>query len=152
ALVEAVKRRLVADVPLGVLLSGGVDSGLVAALAARAAGRIRTFTVASDDPALDESRYARAVAQRYGTEHHELKVQSSVLADLPGLVVAMGEPLGDSSAANVFAIARLARQSVTVALTGDGGDEAFGGYRHFLAYHLAGKVRRFLPGPLRPPL
>jgi asparagine synthase (glutamine-hydrolysing) len=152
ALSAAVKRRLVADVPLGILLSGGVDSGLVAALAARAAGRVRTFSVASDDPALDESRFARAVAERYGTEHHELKVQSSACADLQALVASLAEPLGDTSSANVFAIARLARQSVTVALTGDGGDEAFGGYRHFLAYHLAGKLRRFLPRPLRPAL
>jgi asparagine synthase (glutamine-hydrolysing) len=152
ALEAAVRRRLVADVPVGILLSGGVDSGLVAALAARAAGRVRTFSVASDDPALDESRFARAVAERYGTEHHELKVQSSVRQDLPDLVATLGEPLADTSAANVFAIARLARQSVTVALTGDGGDEAFGGYRHYLAYHLAGRVCRLIPRPFRPPL
>ena len=151
-MLKAVKRRLVADVPVGVLLSGGVDSGLVTALAARATGRVRTFTVASDDADFDESRFAAKVADRYGTEHHVLTVRSSVREGFPRLVAAMGEPMADSSAANVLAIAELARQSVTVALTGDGGDEAFGGYRNFWAYHLAGRLRGFLPRHLRPPM
>ncbi len=152
ALLKAVKRRLVADVPVGILLSGGVDSGVITALAAQAARRVQTFSVASDDPAFDESRFAAAVARRYGTDHHELPVRSTVREDLPRLVAAMGEPMTDTSAANVFAIAQLARQSVTVALTGDGGDEGFGGYRSFWAYHLADRLRRLVPVRARAPL
>jgi asparagine synthase (glutamine-hydrolysing) len=149
ALTAAIQRRLVADVPVGILLSGGVDSGLVTALAAQAAGRVKTYCVATQDPRLNESRYAQAVAERYDTEHHVLPVCSDVREDLPALVASMGEPLGDSSAANLFAISRMARRSVTVALTGDGGDECFGGYNYFLAYHYAGMCQPFLPGPLR---
>jgi len=149
ALKAAAKRRLVADVPVGVLLSGGVDSGLVAALAAESVGRIKTYCVAAEDPRLDESAYAQAVAERYETEHHLLPVKSNVRADLPQLVAAMGEPFADVSAANLFAIARLARQSVTVVLTGDGGDEAFGGYTEFWGAHYGGKLHKALPAPLR---
>jgi asparagine synthase (glutamine-hydrolysing) len=152
ALTTAVKRRLVADVPVGVMLSGGVDSSLVTAMAARVVGRVQSFSVATEDPALDESSYARSVAERYGTDHHELPVRSSVRQDLPRLVAAMGEPLADASAANLFAIAQVARESVTVALTGDGGDEGFGGYHHFWAYHIAGRLRRFLPQPFCRPV
>jgi asparagine synthase (glutamine-hydrolysing) len=152
ALLAAVKRRLVADVPVGVLLSGGVDSSLVTALAARAAGSVKTFSVATEDPALDESAYARSVAERYGTEHHALPVRGSVRQELTGLVAAMGEPLADPSAANQFAIARMARETVTVVLTGDGGDEGFGGYSHMWAHYHAGRLRGLLPGLLRSPL
>jgi asparagine synthase (glutamine-hydrolysing) len=152
ALTTAVKRRFVADVPVGVMLSGGVDSSLVAALAARSIGRVRTFTVANEDPAENEADYALAVARRYDTEHHVLPVRSMVRRDLPRLVAAMGEPMGDSSAANLFAIAELARQSVTVVLTGDGGDEGFGGYTWFWLAHLGEQARRFLPTVGRPPL
>jgi len=149
ALQNAVKRRLVADVPIGVMLSGGVDSGLVAAMAAKSAGRIKTFCVGNEDPAEDESAYAQAVAERYGTDHHLLPVRSSVRADLPRLVAAMGEPFADASAANLFAIAQVARQSVTVVLTGDGGDEGFGGYTEFWAAHHAGRIYAFLPPRVR---
>lgn len=148
----AVKRRLVADVPIGVLLSGGVDSGMVAALAAGCVGRIKTYCVASEDPRIDESAYAQAIAERYGTEHHLLPVRSDVRADLPQLAAAMGEPFADVSAANLFAIARLAKQSVTVVLTGDGGDEGFGGYTEFFAAHYAQMAHRALPVAARRPL
>jgi len=90
----------------------------------------------------DASRYARLVAERYGTDHHELPVGSDVREDLPRLVAAMGEPMGDSAAMNLLAIASVARQAVTVALTGDGGDECFGGYNYFLAYYYAGLLER----------
>lgn len=146
----AVRRRLIADVPVGVLLSGGVDSGLVTAIAAQVGGRIKTFSVATEDAALDESGYARAVAERYNTEHHELPVRGTVLDDLPGLVATMGEPLADASAVNLYSIARLARQSVKVVVTGDGGDEAFGGYTHMLAFHMADQVRSRLATSLLP--
>jgi asparagine synthase (glutamine-hydrolysing) len=144
-LTRAIQRRLIADVPLGVLLSGGVDSSLVVALAAKTAGRIKTFSVATEDPASDESQYAQAVARHCETEHHCLLVQSDIGRELPRLVAAMGEPLGDSSAANLFAISKEARQFVTVVLSGDGGDELFGGYSHYWAYFHAGRLRRWLP-------
>jgi asparagine synthase (glutamine-hydrolysing) len=152
SLETAVARRLVADVPVGILLSGGIDSSLVTATAARTAGRVQTFSVATDDPAMDESRYARAVASRYNTVHHELRVVSDFRGKLIRLVSAMGEPLADASAVNVLAIAEQARQFVTVILTGDGGDEIFGGYNHYLAYHKAQQLRRLFPGPLKAPL
>jgi asparagine synthase (glutamine-hydrolysing) len=152
ALTTAVQRRLVADVPLGVMLSGGVDSGLVTAVAARVRGQIETFSVAADDPAIDESSFALAVAKRYGTAHRQLRVRSDVRQTLPELVATMGEPLADASAANLFAISGLARQSVTVVLTGDGGDEGFGGYSYMRSYYYAGRLRRLLPPPLRRPV
>ena len=152
SLETAVSRRLVADVPVGILLSGGIDSSLVTATAARTAGRVQTFSVATDDPAMDESRYARAVASRCNTDHHELRVISDFRSNLIRLVSAMGEPLADASAVNVLAIAEQARQFVTVILTGDGGDEIFGGYSHYLAYHKAQQLRKFFPGPLKAPL
>lgn len=146
----AVERRLVSDVPLGVMLSGGVDSSLVTAITTKIAGRVKTFAVASDDKSIDESHWAAIVARHCGSEHHELKVDADVRGTLPQLVAAMGEPLGDASAANLFAISRVARQHVTVALTGDGGDEAFGGYQHFIAAHLGDRARRFIPDAARP--
>jgi asparagine synthase (glutamine-hydrolysing) len=138
ALLTAVKRRFVSDVPVGTMLSGGVDSSLVTALAAKAMGQVKTFTVANEDPREDESPYAAAVAERYHTEQHVLRTHSRVREELPRLIAAMGEPFADSSAINVFTISALARQWVTVVLTGDGGDEAFGGYRSHFAVHCAG--------------
>ena len=152
SLQTAVSRRLVADVPVGILLSGGIDSSLVTATAAQMAGRVQTFSVATDDPVMDESRFAGAVARRYDTVHHELKVVSDFRSNLVRLVTAMGEPLADASAVNVLAIAEQARQFVTVILTGDGGDEIFGGYNHYLAYHKAEQLRRLFPGPLKMPV
>ena len=150
SLTLAVERRLVSDVPLGVMLSGGVDSSLVTAITRKIAGKVMTFSVASDDPSIDESRWAGLVARHCRTEHHVLVVDSDVRKTLPQLVAAMGEPLGDASAANLFAISRVAREHVTVVLTGDGGDEGFGGYQHFLAAHLADRFRRFIPNVARP--
>jgi asparagine synthase (glutamine-hydrolysing) len=152
ALETAVKRRLVADVPVGALLSGGVDSSLVTAMAAKLAGKIQTFSVATEDPQLDESHFARAVAERCGTTHHELKVRGDIRKSLCRLIAAMGEPLADASAANTFAIAEQARQFVTVVLTGDGGDEGFGGYQQYLAYYFAGHLSRLGSGLLKVPL
>ncbi len=146
ALTTAVRRRFVADVPVGVMLSGGVDSSLVTAIAAKTMGAVETFCVANEDAARDESRYALAVARRYHTDHHVLPVRSDARANLPQLVAAMGEPLADASAANLLAIAQLARRSVTVVLTGDGGDEAFGGYTEFWGVYWAERIRRRLPG------
>jgi asparagine synthase (glutamine-hydrolysing) len=146
----AVKRRLVADVPIGVLLSGGIDSSLVAAFASKEVTGLHTFSVATEDPALDERRYSGAVAKALGTIHKELEVRNDLRKSLTRIAAAMGEPLADASVANVFAIAEKAREHVTVVLTGDGGDEAFGGYTHFLGYYLAERLRRGVPTAFHP--
>jgi asparagine synthase (glutamine-hydrolysing) len=136
----AVRRRLVADVPLGALLSGGIDSSIVVAEMAKAAGQVRTFTVGFGDELYDERAYARAVAGRYGTEHEEIVVEADVAELLPRLVRAFDEPLGDEAALPQFVVSELARRHVTVALTGDGGDEAFAGYERYAAVGLARRV------------
>jgi asparagine synthase (glutamine-hydrolysing) len=136
----AVRRRLVADVPLGALLSGGIDSSIVVAEMARAGGRVRTFTVGFGDERYDERAYARAVAERYGTEHEEIVVEPDVTELLPRLASAFDEPLGDEAALPQLVVSELARQRVTVALTGDGGDEAFAGYERYAACRIAGRL------------
>jgi asparagine synthase (glutamine-hydrolysing) len=138
---EAVRKRLVADVPLGALLSGGIDSSIVVALMAEASSQpVRTFTVGFADRRYDERAYARAVAQRYGTIHEELQIEEDVAATLPRLARAFDEPLGDEAAFPTFLIAEQARRHVTVALSGDGGDEAFAGYERYLAHRLAARI------------
>ena len=140
----AVRRRLVADVPLGALLSGGIDSSVVVAEMAGASRQVRTFTVGFGDDRYDERAYARAVAERYGTEHEEIVVEPDVTELLPRLARTFDEPLGDEAALPQFVVSELARQHVTVALTGDGGDEAFAGYERYAAVGLADRVA--LPG------
>jgi asparagine synthase (glutamine-hydrolysing) len=140
---EAVRKRLVADVPLGALLSGGIDSSIVVALMAQASSQpVRTFTVGFADERYDERVYARAVAERYGTVHEELELEEDIAATLPRLAAAYDEPLGDEAAFPTFLIAEQARRHVTVALGGDGGDEAFAGYERYIAHGLAGRVPR----------
>src|SRR3954452_21472982 len=134
----AVRKRLVADVPLGVLLWGGPDSSVVVAEMAAAGGTVRTFTVGFGDDRYDERAYARAVAERYATEHEEIVVEPDVTALLPRRAAAFDEPLGDEAALPQYVVSELARRHVTVALTGDGGDEAFGGYERYAAVGLAG--------------
>jgi asparagine synthase (glutamine-hydrolysing) len=141
---DAVRKRLVADVPLGALLSGGIDSSIVVALMAQASSEpVRTFTVGFSDARYDERIYARAVADRYGTVHEELEIEEDVAATLPRLAAAYDEPLGDEAAFPTFLIAEQARRHVTVALAGDGGDEAFAGYERYIAHGLAARI----PGP-----
>ena len=141
---EAVRKRLVADVPLGALLSGGIDSSIVVALMAQASPEpVRTFTVGFSDALYDEREHARAVAKRYGTVHEELEIEEDVAATLPRLAAAYDEPLGDEASFPTFLIAEQARRHVTVALAGDGGDEAFAGYERYIAHGLAARV----PGP-----
>jgi asparagine synthase (glutamine-hydrolysing) len=138
---EAVRKRLVADVPLGALLSGGIDSSIVVALMAQTSAQpVRTFTVGFDDARYDERAYARAVAERYGTVHEELAIVEDVAPTLPRLAAAYDEPLGDEAALPTFLIAEQARRHVTVALAGDGGDEAFAGYERYIAHGLAARV------------
>ena len=141
---EAVRKRLVADVPLGALLSGGIDSSVVVALMAQASAEpVRTFTVGFSDARYDERAHARVVAERYGTVHEELEIDEDVAATLPRLAAAYDEPLGDEAAFPTFLIAEQARRHVTVALAGDGGDEAFAGYERYIAHGLAERI----PGP-----
>jgi asparagine synthase (glutamine-hydrolysing) len=137
----AVRKRLVADVPLGALLSGGIDSSIVVALMAQASSLpIRTFTVGFSEQRYDERAYARTVAERYGTVHEELEIEEDVAATLPRLAAAYDEPLGDEAAFPTFLIAEQARRHVTVALAGDGGDESFAGYERYIAHGLAARV------------
>jgi asparagine synthase (glutamine-hydrolysing) len=140
SLERAVAQRMVADVPLGALLSGGVDSSIVVALMARAAGAaggVRTFTAGFDESAFDERPAAAQVARHCGTDHTELLVRPAPAAMLDELVAMYDEPFGDSSALPTWLICREARRHVTVALAGDGGDEVFGGYDRYRAMHLA---------------
>ena len=135
---DAVRRRLIADVPLGALLSGGIDSSVVVALMSEASSRpVRTFTVGFGEPRYDERPYARAVAERFGTRHEELVVEAGAAETLPRLASAFDEPLGDEAALPLFLICEAARTHVTVALTGDGGDESFAGYERYAAHRLA---------------
>jgi len=137
---RAVAERMVADVPLGALLSGGVDSAVVVALMSRHAGRaggVRTFTAGFDDQEFDERADARRVAEHCGTDHRELVVRVEPAGVLDRIVEMYDEPFADSSALPTWAICHAAREHVTVALTGDGGDEAFAGYDRYRAMYLA---------------
>jgi len=143
AVARAVAKRMVADVPLGALLSGGVDSSVVAALMCRQAGEaggVKTFTAGFADAAFDERPFAAEVAAHLGTDHSELLVSPGDY-DLPALIDQLvahwDEPFADSSAVPTYLICRAASEHVTVALTGDGGDEAFGGYERYRAMRLA---------------
>jgi asparagine synthase (glutamine-hydrolysing) len=132
ALSNAVRRRMVADVPLGAFLSGGVDStAVVAAMAEQSAEPVKTFSIGFETEGFDELPYARAVAQRFGTDHHELVVRPNAVELLPKLIRHYGEPFADHSAIPSFYLAEMARRHVTVVLNGDGGDEAFGGYGRY---------------------
>ncbi|MBI1847619.1 MAG: asparagine synthase (glutamine-hydrolyzing), partial [Candidatus Rokubacteria bacterium] len=138
ALDTVVRQHLISDVPLGVFLSGGIDSSTVAAFAARHVGRLKTFAIGFEDRSFDESARARRVARALGTEHHEETVGPraglELIARLPDL---LDEPLGDASLLPTYLLSRFARASVTVALSGDGGDELFAGYPTYPAHRLA---------------
>ena len=128
----AVKSHLESEVPLGAFLSGGLDSSTVVALMGRhAAGRVRTFSIGFAEEEYDESAVARAVAEELGTEHTELVLRPNVEEMFEAIAMMFDEPFADSSAIPTFAVAQLARESVTVALSGDGGDELFGGYSRY---------------------
>ncbi len=132
SLLESVRRRLVADVPLGTFLSGGIDSSaVVAAMAQVTQGPVKTFSIGFERERYDELRHARVVAERFGTDHHEFVVRPDAMAMIPKIVRHHGEPFADSSAIPSFHLAELARRHVTVALNGDGGDEGFGGYPRY---------------------
>jgi len=129
---EAVQLRMIADVPLGALLSGGIDSSVVVALMSQLSDRpVKTFSIGFDDQEFNELPHARRVAERCGTEHHELIVRPNALEVLPTLVRHYGEPYADSSAIPSYYVAKLTREHVKVALNGDGGDECFAGYERY---------------------
>ncbi|HEX6469622.1 MAG TPA: asparagine synthase (glutamine-hydrolyzing) [Streptosporangiaceae bacterium] len=150
-LLDATRVRMVSDRPLGAFLSGGIDSSaVVAAMARQSSSRVKTFSIGFDARGFDERRYARMLAKRYDTEHHEMVVTPSALAILPTLTWHFDEPFADSSAIPSFYVAQLSRAHVAVVLNGDGGDECFGGYRRYLAME---RVRRIpMVSALRPRL
>lgn len=142
---EAVRIRLVADVPLGAMLSGGTDSSTVVALMARASSRpVKTFCIGFKHADFNEAGYARQVAERFGTEHHELILDPNVLETVDTLTRSLEEPFGDSSMLPTYYVSCLARKHVTVALSGDGGDEAFAGYERYWI-HLHHRAHDWIP-------
>jgi asparagine synthase (glutamine-hydrolysing) len=147
---DAVKIRLYSDVPFGALLSGGVDSGLVVGLMSQLMDRpVKTFTIGFSDKDLDESEYAAEVAKHFGTEHHLLFARPhDVVELLEKLISHFGEPFADSSAIPTYLVSEMARQHVTMALSGDGGDEVFGGYKSY-RYHASAAAYRNVFAPVR---
>lgn len=146
---EAVRIRLISDVPLGAFLSGGVDSGTIVALMARlGSAPVKTFSIGFEEEAFNELPYARLVAERYGTEHHEFIVRPDAVEVLPELVWHYGEPFADPSAVPTYYLSELARRHVTVALNGDAGDENFAGYGRYVAAPIERRFDR-LPASLR---
>src|SRR5262249_9948024 len=144
-LAEAVRIRLLADVPVGALLSGGTDSSTVVALMARASSApVKTFSIGFGHAEFNEAPYARLVAEKFGTEHHELMLEPNVVETVDTLSRSLEEPFGDSSMLPTYYVSRLARQHVTVALSGDGGDEAFAGYDRY-RIHLQERSNHWIP-------
>ncbi len=150
---ESVRMRMIADVPLGAFLSGGVDSsGVVAMMAGLKADPVSTFSIAFGARGWDESAYAAKIAERYHTDHHVRDVDPNSFDLLDRLATIYDEPFGDSSAMPTFRVCAMARENVTVALSGDGGDEVFAGYRRYRWHCFEERVRRVVPGSLRGPL
>src|SRR5262245_8590728 len=143
---DAVRLRMISDVPLGAFLSGGIDSSVVVGLMARVSGaKVKTFSIGFNEAAYDETAHARRIAERWETDHHEFIVEPDALSILPKLVRHYGEPYADSSAIPTFYVAQMTRRHVTVALNGDGGDESFAGYERYLANYLAERMQS-VPG------
>jgi asparagine synthase (glutamine-hydrolysing) len=143
---DAVRRRMVSDVPLGAFLSGGVDSSaVVGVMAGQARERVKTYSIGFTDRSFDELEYARLAAAKNCTDHHEEVVTPSVLEALDKLAEHFDEPFGDSSAIPMLYLSRMTRQHVTVALSGDGADELFAGYRRYYFGQLEERLRERLP-------
>ncbi len=150
---EAVTSRMVADVPLGAFLSGGVDSSSVVALMAEASrSPVKTCSIGFDVAALDESDYARQVAARFATEHHSRVVSPDDFEQIDHLAWMFDEPFADASALPTWRVSQLARETVTVALSGDGADEAFAGYRRHVFQQGEDRIRGLIPHAIRGPL
>jgi asparagine synthase (glutamine-hydrolysing) len=142
----AVRSHLMSEVPLGAFLSGGVDSSLVVGLMSEASSRpVRTFSIGFDDPQFDELEHARLVARHFGTDHHEFIVKPDALAIIDDLITHFDEPFGDSSAIPTWYVSEIARQHVTVVLSGDGGDELFGGYERYSPHRMIAAFDRWTP-------
>jgi asparagine synthase (glutamine-hydrolysing) len=151
-LTASVRKRLISEVPLGAFLSGGVDSSAVVALMTRLSGQpVKTFSIGFEEERYNELSHARRVAHAFGCDHHEFVVRPQALDVLPTLVRHFGEPFADSSAIPTYHLSRLTRQHVTVALNGDGGDEAFAGYQRHLANRFAEGWQRS-PAVIRTPV
>jgi asparagine synthase (glutamine-hydrolysing) len=149
-LADAVKSHLVSDVPLGAFLSGGIDSSTVVGLMAQASGsRVNTFSIGFDVPEFDELEHARRVARHFGTEHHEFVVKPDAIGILDQLVSHFDEPFADSSAIPTWYVSQMARRHVTVVLSGDGGDELFGGYDRYVPHPRVVAFDRYSPRALR---
>ncbi len=147
---EAVRKRLESDVPVGVFLSGGVDSSLIAALASRESAKpIEAMTLGFDEPEFDERSYARTVTERLGMRLHEETLRPALVADLPAIVWHYGQPVADVSIVPSHYLAQAARRWMIVALNGDGGDEVFGGYTRPMLARVAAPYRRMLPQSVR---
>ncbi len=150
---DAVTSRMVSDVPLGAFLSGGVDSSSVVALMAEASGSpVKTCSIGFDVAALDESNYAQSVANLFATDHHSRTVSPDDFEHIDQLAWMFDEPFADASALPTWRVCQLARETVTVALSGDGADEAFAGYRRHVFQHGEDRLRGFLPSAIRKPL
>jgi asparagine synthase (glutamine-hydrolysing) len=150
-LADAVESHMVSDVPLGAFLSGGVDSSVVVGLMARASSRpVKTFSIGFDEPQFDELEHARSVATHFGTDHHEFVVRPDGLSILDRLIEHFDEPFADSSAIPTWYVSEMARRHVTVVLSGDGGDELFGGYDRYVPHPRVAQFDRLpLPGKRR---
>ena len=148
---QSVKRRLISDVPLGVFLSGGIDSSAITAFAQEEArGKIKTFSIGFEDPSFDESKYARVASEYLGTDHHEQTMTPADLLNLvPNLPDILDEPMADASILPTYLLSKFTRRYVTVALGGDGGDELFAGYPTYLAHKFA-RPYEFVLGSLHP--
>ncbi len=147
---DAVRRQMVADVPVGVLLSGGIDSSLITAMAVRTSSRVQTFTIGFPGHVkLDETEHARLIAKHFGTRHTELMAEDATADLLPLLARQFDEPMVDSSMIPTFLVSQLVRQHCTVALGGDGGDELFGGYGHYSRLKWMQQRAGLIPHPLR---
>jgi asparagine synthase (glutamine-hydrolysing) len=150
---DSVKRQLIADVPVGVLLSGGVDSSLITALAARVKPKVNTFTIKfSGHSKYDESGYARFIANHFGTTHYELNAEANSIDLLPQLARQFDEPIIDSSMIPTFLVTKMIRQHCTVAIGGDGGDELFGGYQHYKRLLTLNNRIKNIPKSVRKPV
>ena len=150
-LLEATRIRLISDVPLGVFLSGGTDSSTIVALMARASSApVKTFSIGFTKDDFNEAEYARMVARKFRTDHHEMILEPDIVQTLEDLTSSLEEPFGDSSMLPTYYVSQLARQHVTVALSGDGGDEIFAGYDRYRIHadrgifeHVPDWARRF---------